>query len=159
MRRTKILTIVSLVGVVVLGLTGLAGAASWASLADDTSWGWSDLGVQLVLLLFAFLVLGSAVTLLDLHRQRREEALTLGTRVADSVHRHPVLRGLDLSVAAHPSLWPSAPITVLVRGHVPGPGLRTLAHAVAQRELARDPHDSRLEDRIQVDRRELQPAA
>jgi hypothetical protein len=163
MRRTKILGFIGSppvrAGVLVCSLPGAARAADLASIVDDAAWGWSDLGVQLGLLVVAFLVLGAVVALLDLRRQRAEEANTLGLRVADSVSRHPVLRGLEISVAAHPSLWPSAPITVLVRGHVPGPGLRNLVHIVAERELARDPHDCRLDDRIEVDPRELMPAA
>lgn len=166
MRRTKILGVIDSLlvtagtaGIVAGSLPGAARAADLASIVDDATWGWSDLGMQLGLLVVAFLVLGAVVTLLDLRRQRVEEADTLGRRVADSVSRHPVLRGLEISVAAHLPLWPSAPITVLVRGHVPGPGLRNLAHSVAERELARDPHDCRLEDRIEVDPRELAPAA
>ena len=158
MRRSRILSGMGVVSTSIVALSaGVAGAADLAALAD--TWGWGDLGAQLGLLVAAFLFLGGAVTLLDLRRQRAEEAITLRTRVADSVQRHPVLRGLEISVAAHPPLWPNAPITVQVRGHVPGPGLRNLAHSVAERELARDPHDCRLDDRIEIDSRQLPTAA
>ena len=137
---------------VTVGVFGAVWAADMASSIEPGSeWGWNDLAVQLGLLVSAFLVLGGGVAVLDRWRQRAYDATALRLRVADSMSRHPVLSGLPISVAAHPPLWPSAPITVQVRGHVPGPGLRNLAHALVERELARDPHASRLDDRIQVD--------
>src|SRR5262245_5989349 len=95
---------------VTVGLFGAAWAADVAaSVEPGSEWGWNDLGVQLGLLVSAFLVLGGGVAVLDRWRERAQDAIALRLRVADTMSRHPVLGGLPISVAAHSPLWPSAP--------------------------------------------------
>ena len=105
-------------------------------------------GIILVVALLGGLIL--AVTLMDLRRKRRAQAVAIEGQIADALMREPRLAGAVLTAVAHVPLQGRAAPTVELRGDVEYPELREIAVRIVRQELLRYHPDAVVEDRIFV---------
>jgi hypothetical protein len=104
--------------------------------------------IAMVVILVAAIVV--AVTVADLRRKRRSQAIAIEGQVSDALMREPRLTGSMLVAVAQVPLAGRRPPTVEIRGQVEYPELREIAVRLVRQEVLRHHPDGRVEDRIFV---------
>jgi hypothetical protein len=104
--------------------------------------------IAMVVILVAAIVV--AVTVADLRRKRRAQAIAIEGQVSDALMREPRLTGSMLVAVAQVPLAGRRPPTVEIRGQVEYPELREIAVRLVRQEVLRHHPDGRVEDRIFV---------
>ncbi len=123
-----------------------AARAAWAQGATGGGTVWAAVIVIVGLLV----LIGVAVKLFDLRRQREAEAVQLQAQVSDALLRDPALAGLPLTPTAHVPFWAGSPATIEVAGQVPMPELRERVLRIVHDEATRIRSDVQIEDRLAV---------
>ena len=102
----------------------------------------------LVVLLAATILVGIAY---DLSRKREALAVSLESRISDSLLADPSLGSLPVAPTVSIPLWRGSPVVIAMTGSVPRSQLRHAALELALREATKSARTYRLEDRILVD--------
>jgi hypothetical protein len=129
-------------------LPRVAVAQAPAPVADGSGPGGTLVVAGIVVALL--LMLGVWVKLYDAKRRRDAEAAHVQARVSDVLAQDPRFRGTAVLATARASVWPRTPLTLVVSGEVPTPGLREAAIHLACAEAARIGSEIRIEDRVMV---------
>src|SRR5262245_16375110 len=104
--------------------------------------------IILVVALLGALVL--TVTIADLRRKRRSEAIAIEGQISDALMREPRLAGSVLTAIAQVPVMGRAAPTVEIRGQVEYQDQREIAVRVVRQELLRYHPEGQVEDRIFV---------